>query len=269
MHNKFLEELAHKPIANTFKLSYKMFWSNKFLFTVMTIIFIFFSILEFTIPLTFAKDLAEISMAFMIFVIALINIIPPILTQSNYLFICKMVLESDSDEECVSTMASTKVSAVFTNYFVRALGSSLAIVLIVTPFIAIREELYMGEYWDMFLMLLLLLALYVYPIVAYKLTLSKNVNEAFIATFLLFSPAVWRQSFNLAYAKFVISIMMILSGVFLMLSFGIENVSDMGNTDISIAIMVIMTTLSMFVALYVLPVAMMIAHSISEDKKDK
>jgi len=269
MHNEFLEELGHKPISSTFKLAYKMLLSNKFLFTVVTMIFIFLSIIQFVIPLTFAIELAEISIVLIGLIAIILSVISQVFTESNYLYICKMVLASHSEEECVNTMASTKVSSVFTNYFVRALGSSLAIVLIVMPFIVIREELYMGEYWDMFLMLLLLLALYVYAIVAYKITLSKNFKEAFIVTFSLFSPTVWKQSFNLTYAKFVISIMLILSGMFFILNFGMENVTDIDNTDISIGIMVIMTILSMFVTLYVLPVAMMIAQSLTEKSKRK
>ena len=269
MHNKFLEELGYKPISSTFKLAYKMLLSNKFLFTVVTMIFIFLSIIQFVIPLTFARELAEISIVLIGLIAIILSVVSQVFTESNYLYICKMVLASHSEEECVNTMASTKVSSVFTNYFVRALGSSLAIVLIVMPFIVIREELYMGEYWDMFLMLLLLLALYVYAIVAYKITLSKNFKEAFIVTFSLFSPTVWKQSFNLTYAKFVISIMLILSGMFFILNFGMENVTDIDNTDISIGIMVIMTILSMFVTLYVLPVAMMIAQSLTEKSKRK
>jgi len=267
MHNKFLEELAHEPIANTFKLVYKLLLSNKFLFAVITIIFIFLSMSPYLIPFIIRGGTGHISIVLIGLISAILSIVSQVFTESNYLYICKMVLESQNEEECVSTITSTKVSAVFTNYFVRALGSSLAIVLIVMPFIVIREELYMGEYWDMFLMLLLLLALYVYSIVAYKITLSKNFKEAFIATFSLFSPAVWKQSFNLTYAKFVISIMLILSGIFFMLNFGIENVTDMDNTGISIGMMVIMTILSMFVALYVLPVAMMIAQSLTEKSK--
>ena len=269
MNNKFLEELGHKPISNTFKLAYKMLLSNKFLFTVVTMIFMFFSIIQFVIPLTFAKELAEISIVLIGLITIILSMVSQIFTEANYLYICRMLLESESEEECVDTMASTMVSKLFTNYFVRALGSSLAIILIVTPFIVIREELHMGEYWDMFLMLLLVLAFYVYAIVAYKITLSKNFKEAFVATFSLFSPSVWKQSFNASYAKFVISIMIILSGIFFMLNFGIENVTDMDNTGISIGIMVIMTILSMFVALYVLPVAMMIAQSLTEKSKRK
>jgi len=267
MHNKFLEELAHEPIANTFKLVYKLLLSNKFLFAVITIIFIFLSMSPYLIPFIIRGGTGHISIVLIGLISAILSIVSQVFTESNYLYICKMVLESQNEEECVSTITSTKVSAVFTNYFVRALGSSLAIVLIVMPFIVIREELYMGEYWDMFLMLLLLLALYVYSIVAYKITLSKNFKEAFIATFSLFSPAVWKQSFNLTYAKFVISIMLILSGIFFMLNFGIENVTDIDHTVISIGMMVIMTILSMFVALYVLPVAMMIAQSLTEKSK--
>jgi len=267
MHNKFLEELAHEPIANTFKLVYKLLLSNKFLFAVITIIFIFLSMSPYLIPFIIRGGTGHISIVLIGLISAILSIVSQVFTESNYLYICKKVLESQSEEECLGTMVSTKVSAVFTNYFVRALGSALAIVLIVMPFIVIREELYMGEYWDMFLMLLLLLALYVYSIVAYKITLSKNFKEAFIATFSLFSPAVWKQSFNLTYAKFVISIMLILSGIFFMLNFGIENVTDIDHTVISIGMMVIMTILSMFVALYVLPVAMMIAQSLTEKSK--
>ena len=264
MHNKFLEELAHEPIANTFKLVYKLLLSNKFLFAVITIIFIFLSMSPYLIPFIIRGGTGHISIVLIGLISAILSIVSQVFTESNYLYICKMVLESQNEEECVSTITSTKVSAVFTNYFVRALGSALAIILIVLPFIAIREEFYMGEYWDMFLMLLLVWALYVYAIVAYKITLSKNFKEAFIATFSLFSPAVWKQSFNLTYAKFIISIMLILSGIFFMLNFGIENVTDIDNTVISIGMMVIMTILSMFVALYVLPVAMMIAQGLTE-----
>ena len=269
MHNKFLEELAHEPIANTFKLVYKLLLSNKFLFAVITIIFIFLSMSPYLIPFIIRGGTGHISIVLIGLISAILSIVSQVFTESNYLYICKKVLESQSEEECVGTMASTKVSVVFTNYFVRALGSSLAIVLIVMPFIVIREELYMGEYWDMFLMLLLVLALYVYSIVAYKITLSKNFKEAFVATFSLFSPSVWTQSFNASYGKFVISMMLILSGIFFMLNFFIENASDISNTVMSIAMMLIMTIFSMFIALYILPIAMMIAQSLTEKSNRK
>jgi len=267
MNNPFLKELAQNPIANTFKLAFKMFLSNKFLFTIVTIMFTSFAIIDYVAPLTFGRQLAEISMVLMLTVILFINSITQIFTQANYLYICKMLLDSSSEEECVNTMASTMVATLFIHYFVRAIGSSFAIVLMVLPFIAIREELNMGAYWDMFLMLLLLLALYVYPLVAYKVTLSKNFKEAFISTFSFFSPAVWKQSFNISYAKFVISMMLILSGLFYLLNVLIEYVSDMSNTDLSIGIMLIMTIFSMFMSLYVVPIFMMIAEQLSNDKK--
>jgi len=270
MHNEFLEELGQKPIVNTFKLAYKMLLSNKFLFVVVTIIFIFLSIAQYLIPVMFLSEIAEISMVLVGIVIVGINLVSQIFTEANYLYICKMLLDSPSEEKCVDTMASTYVSELFTDYFLRALGSFLAMLLIVMPFIAIREEYYMGEYWDMFFMLLLLLALYVYSIVVYKITLSKNFKEAFLATFSLFAPSVWKQSFNMSYAKFVISLALILYGTYYILTYAIDNISlGFGFTDTSIGVMVVTTVLSMFVALFVLPVAMMIAQSISADIKDK
>jgi len=269
MNNKFLEELAQKPIANTFKLAYKMLLSNKFLFAVITSIFILLSMFPFLIPFIIRGAIGQVSIVLIGLISVSLSIVSQVFTESNYLYICKIVLVSQSEEECIDTMASTKVSTVFTNYFVRALGSSLAIVLIVTPFIVIREELYMGEYWDMFLILLLMLALYVYSIVAYKITLSNNFKEAFVATFSLFSLSVWKQSLNLSYAKFVISLAVILSGAYYVLEFIIDNVSDIDNTLMSIIVMVMMTIFGMFIALFVLPVAMMLAQSISVDNKDK
>ena len=263
MNNPFLKELAQNPIANTFKLAFKMFLSNKFLFTIVTIMFTSFTIIQYVAPLTFGRQLAEISMVLMIAVILFMNSITQIFTQANYLYICKMLLDSSSEEECVNTMASTMVSTLFTHYFVRAIGSSFAIVLMVLPFIAMREELNMGAYWDMFLMLLLLLVLYVYPIVAYKITLSKNFKEAFISTFSFFSPAVWKQSFNLSYAKFVVLMMVILSGVY----YGLDLLSeDAYYTDVSIVMMLIMAIFTMFVLLYILPISMMIAENLSKKK---
>lgn len=267
MNNPFLKELAQKPIANTFKLAFKMFLSNKFLFTIVTIMFTSFAIIQFVVPLTFGIQLAEISMVLMIAVILFMNSITQIFTQANYLYICKMLLDSSSEEECVDTMASTMVATLFTHYFVRAIGSSFAIVLMVLPFITIREELNMGAYWDMFLMLLLLLALYVYPLVAHKVTLSKNMKEAFIATFSFFSPSVWKQSFNLSYAKFVISMIVILSGIYYLLNVLIEYVSEMSNIDLSIVMMLIMTIFSTFIMLYLLPIAMMISQKLSKKKE--
>lgn len=273
MNNEFLEELGQKPIVNTFKLAYKMLLSNKFLFVVVTIIFIFLSIAQYLIPVMFLSELAEISMILLSIVVVMSNIVSQIFTEANYLYICKILLDSNTEEECLEKMATTKVLTLFLNYFTRAMGSSLAIVLIVAPFIVIREELNMGEYLDVFLaflMLLLLLALYVYSIVAYKITLSKNFKEAFIATFSLFSPSVWKQSFNLSYAKFVISFALILYGVYYILTYAIDNISlGFGFTWVSIVVMVVMTILSMFFALFVLPVSMMIAQHISADNKDK
>jgi len=273
MHNEFIEELSQKPIVNTFKLAYKMLLSNKFLFIIVTIIFIFLSIAQYLIPLMFLSEIAEISMVLVGIVVVTTNIVSQIFTEANYLYICKILLDSSREESCLEKMGRTKVLTLFLNYFTRAMGSSLAIVLIVSPFIAIREELDMGEYLDVFLvflMLLLLLALYVYSIVAYNITLSKNFKEAFVATFSLFSPSVWKQSFNLSYAKFVISLSLILYGAYYILTYTIDNISlGFGFTAISIGVMVVMTVLSMFVALFVLPIAMMIAQFISADKKDK
>ena len=270
MNNDFLEELGQKPIVNTFKLAYKMLLSNKLLFVVITIIFIFLSMASFLIPFTIRGVSGQIFIALIGLVSVVLSVVSQIFTESNYLYICKMVLDSHDEEECLDKMALTKVPVLFTNYFVRAFGSSLAIFLIVSPFIVIREELYMSEYWDMFLMVLLLMALYVYSIVAFKITLSKTFKEAFVATFSLFLPSVWKQSFNLSYAKFVISLAVILSGVYYTIMYIIDNISlGFGFTAISIVVMVVMTILSMFLALFVLPVAMMLAQSISADNKDK
>ena len=262
MNNKFLEELATKPIVNTFKLSFQLFWSNKLLFIVMTGIFIFLSVLPFLIPFV----IGQVSIMLIGIIMSIISVASQVFMESNYLYICKILLESHDEEGCVEKMTITKVSLLFTRYIVRALGSSLAIFLIVMPFILIGEQLSMGEYWDMFLLVLLILALYIYPLVVHKTTLSKNFKEAFLVTFLLFSPVTWKQSFNVAYAKFVIVMMIILSGLFYILSFTIDNLPTTGNIYMLLMPMVIMTIFIIFIMLYVFPVALMIAQSLIAKK---
>jgi hypothetical protein len=263
MKNEFLEELGHQPIVNTFKLAYKMLLSNKILFAVMTSIFIFLSILPSLVPFIIRGVTGQISILIIGLISAIFSVILEVFTQSNYFYMCKMLLDSHNEEEFVEKMATTKVSVLFTNYLVRALGSSLAIILIVMPFILIREELAMGKYWDMFLILLLLLFLYVYSIVAYKIALSKNFKEAFMATFSLFSPSVWQQSLNLYYAKFVIFLGFILLGMDYVLTLINERIALM---EYYIVSLIIMTISTLFVTLYVLPFAMMIAEYISTKK---
>ena len=50
------------------------------------------------------------------------------------------------------------------------------------------------------------------------------------------------------------------------LLFSIENMIDVENTMVAIIAMAAMTVVSMFLALYVLPISMMFAQSISVDK---
>jgi len=267
MNNKFLEELSHKPIVNTFKLAYKMLMSNKFLFSVITIVFVSLSIFSFTLPFIIRGATGQISILVVSLIVMTFSIVSQVFTEANYLYVCKIVLDSDNKKECIAKMARTHVLPLFSNYFTRAMGSSIALMLIITPFILMREELNMGEYFLGFLLLLLLLALYVYPLVAYKITQSKNFKEAFLVTFSFFSLSVWKQSFNFSYAKFVVFWAVILSGIYYLLVFIIDNVPDVDYSVMSISFMVIMTMLSMFFALYVLPISMMIAHNISTDKK--
>jgi len=268
MKNEFLETLTQKPIVNTFRLAYKILLSNKLLFILVSVIFIFLSIAQTFVPLLFLREIGEIFMVLVTIVITGTNIVSQIFTESNYLYISRMVLDSHNEEECLDKMSSTKISKLFFDYFTQALGSSLAIVLVVVPLMFIREKLNIGESLDMFLMALLLLALYVYPIVTYKITLSKNFKEAFVATFLFFSPLIWKQSLNHSYSKFVISLAVILSGVYYILEFIINSVSDVDNSVMSIISMIVMMLFSMFFALYVLPASMMIAQRITADNKD-
>lgn len=252
-------------MLSTFSIAYKMLLSNKLLFLWVTVIFICFLVTETLLPFTSTNG--QVPMMVIMIVVLASSIISQIFTESNYLYISKIILESH-DDECLKKIASTKVHTLFFCYFSRAVGSFLAIILIVTPLIVIREETHIGFYWDFFLILLLLLALYVYPLVAYEITQSRNLKKAFVATFLIFSPSVWKQSLNFAYAKFIISLLVILSGVYAVIIFSIENIQDADNTVLLISAMMAMTVFSIFVALFILPIAMMLAWVISWSSRD-
>jgi len=266
MNNKFLDTLAKKPIRSTFKLAFKMLLSNKLLFIILMVIFVAMQAIQMLIPALF---LTNFSMVFMISAMILLSVFFQLFTQSNYLYVCKIVLDSKNEEECIGAIGSTKVSAIFTNYFFRALGSSIAAILMVVPLFLIREILHLGEYLNILYMVFLLLGLYIYPIVAHKITLSKNFKEAFLATFLIFSPKVWRQSFNFSYAKIVISLAVILVGAYSLLLFIMNYlVNDMDSDFIFMVTTATSVIFGMFFALYVLPIYMMIADYISSDEDD-
>jgi len=267
MNNNFLDMLSKKPIRSTFKLAFKMLLSNKLLFIILMLIVVAIQAIQMVIPALF---LTNFSMVFMIFTIIFLSVFFQVFTQSNYFYVCRMVLDSKNEEECINAIVSTKVSAIFTNYFFRALGSSIAIILMVVPLFIIRETLHLGEYLNILYMLLLLLGLYIYPVVAYKITLSQNFKEAFLATFSIFSPKVWRQSFKFSYAKIVISLAVILVGVYSLLIFIMNYlVNDMYSDLIFMVTIVISVIFGMFFALYVLPVYMMIVQYISGDEKNR
>lgn len=264
MNNEFLDTLAKKPIINTFKLAYKMLLSNKLLFVVLTMIFIALH----AMPRFFYANLPIVSIMITLIVITLTNIIFQVLTQSNYLYVCKTILESKNEEECIKTIKSTEVTTIFSEYFSRALGSSIAVIIILIPLLfVLREILHIREYKDVILTALLLLILYIYPIVAQKITISKNFKEAFVATFSIFSTKVWKQSLNLSYAKFVISMAIILAGIYYSVIFIFTNVFDDSSSIVSLSITVLTMIFSMFFSLYIIPTFMMIAQHISKSKK--
>jgi len=265
MNNKWLIEMSQKPILSTLRLSLSMLWSNKLIFILVTVIYILLTSMSFLIPFTVRGVSGDISITLMIIVSVIISLFSQLFTISNYLYIDRLVLDSDNKEACIAKMATTKTLPLFFDFFKHAIASSLAIAVIVLPLIFVREGLNAGKLWDIFLIVLLVLALYVYPIVMYKITLSHSFKEAFKATFSIFSPSVWRQSLHIQYAKFVISLMLILIGIYSLLVFIIETISDIGNDVLGIPFLLLMMIFSIFFTLYVLPVSMMIAQSIKTD----
>jgi hypothetical protein len=264
MHNQWLESLSKKPLINTFRLSFKVLLSKKLLFILTMLIFMVWSTLAEAIPYIFSMHIQKNSLVSVIILSVLIGLFVQIFTVSNYLYISKVILKSESEEAFMKNIKEIFIGALFFDYFIRALASVLAIVLIILPFLVIKQTFHLSGYFDVIQLLVLLLVMFIYPIVVHEITRAKNFKEAFLATFKIFSPQIWRASLNTLYAQFIIPFMVIIIGGYYMFTFFIDYLSLFDNVLLaSIIAMLSSSVFSLFLSLLVLPISMMIAHTIS------
>jgi len=203
----------------------------------------------------FAKNkMASFIIMGVIFVLALFSMIPLVgflvtigmgmLMFSVQVYVAKSITHSDNEEEYEQIIQNTKPSELITQYFSVGAGAYLGFFLIeMLVFFFIFVSLFMlvgidtlnaisagtmpieeqiqiykslGTFGLLFAIAMMFFA-YIYPLVMGRVYRSEGFAEAFKCIFLLFSPPLWKASFNVRYFLLITMLHLTLIGMMILM----------------------------------------------------